>query len=621
MPPMPVWRYLACIFFACTAWWLPGIAADSNVERGLPAELHDWGRVRSLDVTSAKSLKVLRVAEMVQAEARANAAGHTFERMMHMAGIAVAEVVLSQGNVSNKEVLVLVGTGNNGGDALVAARELGSAGAHVSLWLTRARDPRVDKVYAETVAALGHDGKVAVVDEGLTQDVLRAQIIIDGILGTAVVGPVRGSAAATLHAVRQGLQAPGHQQPTIIAVDIPSGINPDTAEPDLLTLPASITVTFGAVKRGHLEGHVAHLCGEVLVADIGLREEDTTGHNVSVITAAVAKSLLPHRPLWGHKGTFGSVLVAGGCTEFPGAPTLAARGAYRAGAGLVAVAVPPLVRTTAPIALPEAVYPDGDDAQCFTQRGDGCGSLSHTMASVLWPEPASAGRTYKAVLLGPGLGSKASLFVTAALQRLRKQRAHALRKEDDRHETEGTPGHCDASGPSCTRKGKGLRGIVVDADALTSLASSSPDWWHQLPSGSVLTPHPGEMAKMLRVPVGDVIAQDTHLLAPRCAREWKAVVVLKGAFTVIAAPDGRVGVLPFASPALGVAGTGDVLGGAIASLLAQGLPAYEAACLGAFLHAAGATSVARAMGSVDGGVLASEVADTLPRIRAALLRL
>jgi NAD(P)H-hydrate epimerase len=284
---------------------------------------------------------------------------------------------------------------------------------------------------------------------------------------------------------------------------------------------------------------------------------------VTVATVETARALLPPRPADGHKGTFGTALVVAGSGRYWGAPALAARAAYRAGAGLVAVAVPANIRPTIAGQLPEATYPPVGDADMFSAAS--VPALRETI-----------GRS-KALLVGPGLG-EAKEFLPALL----------------------TTGQEETGQP--------WPPLVVDADGLNLLAAL-PAWPQRLPANTTLTPHPGEMARLMNLSLADIQAQDRVNMARRQAAAWGHVVVLKGAYTVVAAPDGRCAILPFANPALATAGSGDVLAGIIVGLLAQGMAAYEAAVLGGYLHgAAGALYPGKA------GLLAGEIADLIPRV-------
>jgi len=296
------------------------------------------------------------------------------------------------------------------------------------------------------------------------------------------------------------------------------------------------------------------------------------------------RSLLPARPGDAHKGTFGKALVVAGCSNYVGAPRLAAAGAYRVGAGLVTLAVAERVQPIIAAQLSEATY---------LLLPNELGSITESALQVL------AGRIpdYDALLVGPGLGTEE---VTAAFVRdlvsagqpsPRRPVGFAVRGE-----------------PSGNTELPALPPLVLDADALNLLAARD-GWWERLPAETVVTPHPGEMSRLTGLPIEE-ISQDRLGIARRYASRWHVTVLLKGAFTVIAAPDGRATIVPFANPLLASAGSGDVLAGAVVGLLAQGLTAYDAALCGAYLHGLAGSLRRRQIGAA--GLLAGDLLPLLP---------
>jgi ADP-dependent NAD(P)H-hydrate dehydratase / NAD(P)H-hydrate epimerase len=538
-------------------------------------------------------LKIFTVAEMVAAEKAADASGATsYAKMMETAGKAVADAVLARYSIAGRRILVLVGPGNNGGDGLVAARYLAQAGGSVACYLYKARDPQQDDNYLQ-ILTLGLLAIEAAADPDYAQ--LQAQLgktdlLIDALLGTGVARPISGGLADLLQIVANALPArraalslrtnltnlthphsptpPLPHSPTppppLVAIDCPSGLNCDTGALDPLALPADLTVTFAGPKRGHFIFPGAAACGELVVAGIAIPPDlpAVAGVTLQVMTADDAREMLPKRPLNGHKGVFGTAVIAAGSHHYWGAPALAARAAYRAGAGLVALAVPGAIRPTVAGQLPEATYPPIPDQNLFSPAG---------LPLLL----AAKGR---ALLVGPGLDQAAD-FLAALLT----ARDH-------------------------------LPPLLLDADALNLLAQME-NWPSLLPPGSILTPHPGEMARLMGLPLAELQALDRVTVAQEKARAWGQVVLLKGAYTVVAAPTGETTLIPFANPALSVGGSGDVLSGVIVGLLAQGMAPYEAACLGAYLHGA-----AGGMYGKPSGLLMGELADLLPEVMGRLRR-
>jgi NAD(P)H-hydrate epimerase len=536
-------------------------------------------------------MKVFSVAEMVAAEQAADAAGVSYATMMENAGRAVAVAILDRIDPARASVLVLVGPGNNGGDGLVAGRFLAEAGADVAFYLSRPRDPESDENFAVV-----RERGLMVLEAGMDQRyrVLRhrlniTDVVIDALLGTGVSRPIEGELAGLMRQLGAGIAERGRvlarerqpvlrqvgasdpaplPRPMVVAVDCPSGLNCDTGALDRLAVPADLTVTFAGPKRGHFIFPGAAACGELVTADIHIAADlpEVAGVALDLATADLARSLLPPRPADGHKGTFGTALICAGQAEYWGAPVLAGLGALRVGAGLVSLAVPAAVRATAAAHLIEATYPPVADAE----------TLSAEAAAEL--EAGGALDRADALLVGPGLGPAES-FLLALLAR------------------------------------ESLPPLVLDADGLNLLASQ-PDWPALLPAGTVLTPHPGELARLMDTPLAELMARDRVSLAREQAKVWQQVVLLKGAYTVVAAPDGRATLLPFANPALATGGSGDVLSGVIVSLRAQGVGSYEAAVLGGFLHGSAAALAAAEHGHA--GVLVREIAAALPEARRRL---
>jgi NAD(P)H-hydrate epimerase len=535
-------------------------------------------------------LKLVTVDQMRRIEAASDAQGHTYAAMMERAGAAVAHVIQSRLDIPAQRILVLVGPGNNGGDGLVAARHLHDAGARLGVYLLKARED-------EHVTALRERQIDFVAGELLAEWLEQCAVIIDALLGTGTARPIGGDLAALLIAVKQTVSArraknarvsglidpawppslyPTHpspplpsaqdEQPLVVAVDGPTGINYDTGESDPLTLPADVSVTFAYPKLGHTRFPGAGLCGELIVADIGTDPQLAQGVDRELADPVLIRSLLPARPRDAHKGTFGKALIVAGSTLYPGAPVLAAEAAYRAGAGLVTLATPPAIHAIVASKINEAT---------FLPLTDEAGALN----AEAFDRVSAAIETYTATLIGPGLTTNARPFIEQLL----------------RHEA-----------------GRGA--LVLDADALNILAQLD-HWWIRVPSPAILTPHPGEMARLTKLSLKEIEA-DRERTAIGFAQQWGHVVVLKGAFTMIAAPDGQSILLPFANPALATAGSGDVLAGTIVALRAQGLAAFEAAVCGAYLHGAAGEAAQREIGSV--GVLAGDLVKQLPRMLRAL---
>jgi len=542
-------------------------------------------------------VRILSVAEMRALETIADMAGHSYAQMMELAGQGLAVAIHRRVAVKGRRVLVLVGPGNNGGDGLVAARLLKDAGATVVAYLARERETAQDPVFRQAVehgvTILQHATDRR--GEELIRQTLQAHVIVDALLGTSATLPLRGSVADILRNVKMGLQKspqdslqafstvpePALPRPFIVAVDGPSGMDFDTGAVDPLILKVHLSVTFAVPKSGHILFPAANYLGELVVADIGIPDNiDIPGNGPEIVTPALMRAWLPARLLNAHKGTFGKALIVAGSINYTGAAILAASAAVRAGAGLVTLAIPNVLHAAIVPAVPEATY---------VLLPHSLGVVDGHAMSVLQDRLSD----YSALLVGPGLSHTPE--TTTFFRKL-------LGLDTGKRAT----GFVGAL-PQDAKDDESLPPLVVDADGLNIL-SKLPDWHKALPPHTILTPHPGEMARLARVPVAEIEANRWEIVR-KYAMAWGHVVVLKGAFTVIAAPDGETLLLPFANPGLSTAGTGDVLAGAIVALRAQGLEAFKAAVTGAYLHGVAGEIARHVYGTA--GIAAGDVARAL----------
>ena len=540
-------------------------------------------------------VKIVTIQEMKAIEAAADQAGISFAMMMDAAGQAVAENILARvGAPGDHKAVVLVGGGNNGGDGLVAANRLAEAGMTVAVYGLKPADENDIKVQR-----LRERGLLLVdAENDMRWRVLKnlmggVTVLVDAVFGTGVRLPLKGQAAELLKRTRDWLAERETPTAVRVAVDCPSGLDCDTGELDAVALPADLTVTFGAAKRGQLAFPGAEAVGELVVADIGVDElPELESIAVNLGTAELAQALLPPRPRNAHKGTFGRVIVAAGSVNYTGAAYLSALAAYRIGAGLVTLAVVPPVYGALAGQLPEVTW---------IMLPQELGAIAEGAADLLREQ---YGRT-QALLVGPGLGleRKTGDFIR---QWIGVQPGAARRMGF---------GFASAGAESSSAEGAPIPPAVVDADGLKLLAQVE-GWPGRLPGGTVLTPHPGEMAVLTGLDK-DEINRDRIGIAQKYASEWGHVVILKGAFTVVAAPDGRTAVQPFATAALARAGTGDVLAGAVTGLLAQGLAPFDAAVAATYLHGRAGLLAADMLGGTA-SVLAGDVLDALPEALAEL---
>jgi NAD(P)H-hydrate epimerase len=511
--------------------------------------------------------KVASVARMRQIEAAADAAGLSYASMMENAGRAAAARALKLiAHVPQPRVTVLVGPGNNGGDGLVAARILAAeSSAQVRVYLLKKRpddDPHLRAVceHGLLVADAQDDQRFRV----LQHMVASADLIVDALFGIGIRLPLEGDAARLLQVTNQTLAALRAERPAIItaaptvpddtprpavprvlAVDCPSGLDCDSGQADRHVLHADETVTFIAAKPGLFAFPGAAAVGRLVISDIGIPADlpELRAERVFVADAGFARQHLPPRPPDSHKGTYGRALVIAGSPNYIGAAGLSGQAAYRAGVGWVTVcALQHVVDMLAGHMLETTWRP-------YADTSDAAANIEAAL------------KESAALLIGPGLGQ-----ADTAVQLL------------DSALTAGT------SLPT-----------VIDADGLNLLAQRD-NWPARLPPNTVLTPHPGEMARLTGLDTRAVQA-DRLAVCRDHAVAWRAVVVLKGAHTVIANPEGDVAVLPFKTDALATAGTGDVLAGIIVSLLAQGSQTFAAAVTGGYLHGLAGTIAAQQAGS------------------------
>ncbi|PLY02813.1 MAG: bifunctional ADP-dependent NAD(P)H-hydrate dehydratase/NAD(P)H-hydrate epimerase [Desulfuromonas sp.] len=488
--------------------------------------------------------------------------------LMETAGRAVAEAVVAKfPSCRPGVVIVLSGKGNNGGDGYVIARTLRDRGWQVhTLVLAQAKEIRGDAaIHLRVLKRSG--GRVVHVSDPrkLSRELERHDdvgLVVDALLGTGLSSEVQG-------VYRQAILWCNKQPAPVVAVDIPSGVDADSGSIHGVAVRAALSVTFAAAKPGLVSYPGAACTGELVVADIGIPSKLVlgTGAEGRFVDADLAASLLPSRPADGHKGSFGHLLVLAGSRGKSGAALLATSGGLRSGTGLVTLATPASLLNALMTRLTEAMslsVPDSEGA----------------VSSLAYETVSAALSGMGALALGPGLG--ASETTSLLVQRL--------------------VAGCD-------------KPLVVDADGLNALCGHLDILKRRRGAMPILTPHPGEMSRLTGVSVAE-LERGRLKVARDFARDYRVVVVLKGARTVIAAPDGRYSVNGSGNPGLASGGMGDVLTGLIGGLYAQGLEAYDAATLGCYLHGAAADRLALRQG--DAGLLAGEVAEELPAARQSL---
>lgn len=517
------------------------------------------------------TLKLVTPDQMRRIEDRSEALGVSKAALMQNAGLAIARRIRQlHAPLYGVPVLILAGPGNNGGDGIVAARWLQRWQARPAVYICRDRpdpDPILDDARATDVPIIAASADANLARLAALLD--RAHLVVDAALGIGRIRPIQSplrdilAAAAAAKAARPALR--------ILAIDVPSGMNAADGSSDPACLPADLTLSMGYPKVGHYAYAAAPLIGALETTDIGLPPGAAHDIPLSVITDTDARARLPARPAASHKGSFGRTLAIAGSLNYIGAAHLSATAAARAGSGLVTIATPAAIQAPIAAKSPEPTYLP----------------LPETAPGVISPDAASTVLSeltaYNSLLIGCGMGQAADT---------RRFIERILYSEQP------------------------LPPAVIDADGLNALAQT-PRWWERFPQPAILTPHPGEMARLAAKPTHEV-QSDRIGIARESAALWNKIVILKGAYTIVAHPDGAAQLCPFANPGLASAGTGDVLAGCIAGLLSQGLPPQDAAPLGVYLHALAGERVRRSLG--DAGMLASDLLPELPRALKALRR-
>jgi hydroxyethylthiazole kinase-like uncharacterized protein yjeF len=506
-------------------------------------------------------MHIVTVAEMRELEAQADRQyGLTSPILMQNAGKSAANIfeahVLRPHTTIVPDILFLVGPGNNGGDGLVMAHHLAQAGATISLYYWKDRRLTIQE----------KDVPEREVEEKLEAQIQSASYIIDALLGTGRSRPLPDDMRALLKRVAE--ERRHRQNLRIVAVDLPTGLNADTGEVDPGTIPVDVTITLACPKLGFFFFPGRDYIGELYIGSIGLPAEMGRNLTTEMLTAQSVHSMLPKRSLNSNKGTFGKVMLFCGSPPYPGSAYLAGSAAARVGGGLITLAVTekmlPIYASTFHEAT-FAILPE-EQAESFERSK---ALISHLPG-------------YRTLLLGPGLGQSPNTreVILQTLEFLRSQ------PEEKRPR------------------------LIIDADGLNNL-SALEHWWSLLPKGTVITPHPGEMGRLcggIKVSGGNI---DRLELAREKAREWQVNLVLKGACTLVAEPEGRTRINWHANPALATAGTGDVLAGMIAGFLAQGLEPFDAASVSVYLHTSASELISADFGQA--GLLASDLLRQIPR--------
>lgn len=507
-------------------------------------------------------VNIVSVQQMVEIERSADVSGLSYDVMMQNAGCGIAEWVYTH-IPCGRGVVGLIGSGNNGGDTLIALTWLTQGGVRTTAFLVK---PRGDDPLLEDYLRQG--GAVVDISENSQLEALEAALIpgavlLDGVLGTGLKLPLRGTLLSVMASVSERVQ--NRSDVLKIAVDCPSGVDCDTGEVSEVTIIADHTLFMAAMKQGLLRHPARSYAGELHYIGIGI--DDLSEHIDVDLPVMVDQDLIgkivPQRPDRGHKGTFGTCLVIAGSPEFTGAAFLTGKAAYRAGCGLVHMAALPEVHHNLSGQLIEAVWTVLPGSQGAYDPLD-TDQLRHIISGV------------DSIVIGPGWGLHASnaAFLSALLDMI------------------------PADTPT-----------LLDADALKLLADLD-HWWTRLPDQAVLTPHPGEMSVLTGLDVHEIQA-NRWAVAMEFAQRWQVNLVLKGAVSVIANQNEGLWINPASDAALATAGSGDVLSGVIGGLLAQGVSPHAASVLGVWVHAHTGKVASRRLGT-EISVTALDILESLP---------
>ena len=469
--------------------------------------------------------------------------------------------------VDGEKVLLFCGGGNNGGDGFGAARWLQNYGIKVRVFVVGSA---LEAISGDAALELTMLQKTGVQVELLTSEddwlvaelaAAKADVIIDALLGTGFHGELQGDFLRACQLINDSGKY-------VIAVDVPTGVNADNGAAAENAVRADKTVTMALVKTGLLLYPGREYCGDIELADIGLPQqlvEDYPSHKYR-LTADIVRELLPLRKADAHKGDAGRIVICAGSPGYTGAAALCADAAVKAGAGLVSLYTPLSSRDVLATKLTEVMVHGLLERMPGILGGSAAGDVlkNANAADIL--------------ALGPGLGTSESTqqVVREILQKLTVP-------------------------------------VVIDADALTALVGNT-EILTQMQAAKVLTPHPGEMARLTGKEISEINA-DRVSIAAEYAKEWQAVVVLKGAPTVIACPDGTTYVNSTGTSALATGGSGDVLTGIIAGLAGQEISLQEAAVCGVYLH-----GLTAELSGIDIGLAAGEIAPLLPEARKRVLQ-
>jgi len=475
----------------------------------------------------------------------------------------VREIAEILGDLSEKTIVVLAGKGNNGGDAFAVARHLFNMGAKVSVHvLAKLADITGDaKINLDILLKMGLKVDEVTEDchiDGIKEILKFSDIVVDGLLGTGLKGEVKGVMAGVIEAVNSSCVP-------VVAVDIPSGVNGETGEVSTVCIKASTTVTFGYPKIGQLVHPGCEYVGNLVTVDIGIPKAavNEAGIKKYLIDLAMVSGLMPKREPDSNKGTYGKVLVVAGSRGMTGAACLTGEAALRAGAGLVYMAAPlSLLPIYAKVLVEALTIPLEDENKGYITRE----SIDKILVQL---------KNVNVAAVGPGLSTEDDV----------KEAVYSIVKSSK------VP-------------------IVLDADGINLLAEDL-SVLKELKAPMIITPHPGEMARLLGT-TAKAVQEDRINIARDFSKEWGVITVLKGSKTVVASPEGEIYINTTGNAGMATGGSGDVLTGVIASFIGQGLKPLDAAIAGVYLHGVSGDNIAKRIG--EHGLIAGDLVQEIPKV-------
>lgn len=508
-------------------------------------------------------MKILTAEQMSYVDKTTIESGTPGLTLMSNAGSAVFELVAGLPGIdSDTEIVIIAGKGNNGGDGFRVAELLAQNGFETAVYLLgKTSDIRGDAAVCMNDAV---NAGLKIVEITCDDDIgmlsnafITTSVIVDAIFGTGLKGEITGLPASVIDLINKS-------NAQVVAVDIPSGINASTGKMSGFTVQADYTVTFGALKVGHVLMPGKAVCGDVDLINIGFSGEvmDSVEPFGNTLTVTEAAGLIPRRPCDAHKGSAGRVFVIAGSVGMTGAASLTSHAAMRVGAGMVTVGCPASLNDILEVKLTEVMtlpLPEVRKKRCLSLR-----ALGKIRESV---------RNADVVAVGPGLGR---YFETAELVR------RFISEYSGR--------------------------VILDADGINAF-KGDVESLRAARCGIVLTPHAGELSALTGISIEEII-DDPVSQARKASESTGKIILLKGVPTVIAGPDGTVWINGSGNEGMATAGMGDVLTGTISGLAAQGLDLFEAAILGAYIHGIAGETASKKKGIH--GVMSSDVLDFLP---------